>query len=76
MFVFLFCEAMKGCFYMTKQEKFLNENPALKKIALEILQSLNGESAEDCKQILDAVNYYVRNNAFFDAETARNIIEP
>ena len=59
---------------MAKQEKFLNENPEMKKIVIEILQSLNGESAEDCKQLLDAVNYYVRGNAFFDAETARDII--
>lgn len=59
---------------MNKIDKMLIENPKMKKTVLEILQSLNGESAEDCKQILDAVNYYVRGNAFFDFEMAKDII--
>ena len=59
---------------MTKYEKFLSENPAMKKPVLEIMNILNGESAEDCKQILDAVNFYVRGNSMFDAELAKDIV--
>lgn len=59
---------------MTKYEKFLQENIAMKKPVLEIMNILNGESAEDCKQILDTVHYFVNGNSMFDAELAKDIV--
>lgn len=59
---------------MTKYEKYLEENPAMKTPVIQIMNILNGESVVDCKQILDAVNYYVHGNSMFDAELAKDIV--
>lgn len=59
---------------MNKYKKMFTEDATKKDLVLEIVKLLNGESAEDCKAVLDAVNYFVHKNAFFDADMARDII--
>ena len=59
---------------MNKYEKILAENPAMKKIVLDILQNLNGESYNDAKTVLDLANYFVKENAYVDFELAKDRI--
>lgn len=59
---------------MNKYEKVLAENPAMKKIVLEILQNLNGESYNDAKTVLDLAAYCVKENAYVDFELAKDRI--
>lgn len=59
---------------MNKYKKILAEDGAKKDLVLSILKLLNGESYDDCKQILDIAAAVIKETAFLDIETAENII--
>ena len=73
MFVFLFCN-YERMFYMTKQEKILMENPAMKDAVLKILELLNNENYNDAKTVLDLAAYFIKENAYIDFELAKDRI--
>lgn len=57
-----------------KLEKIF-EDSTKKKLVLEIIEKLNGESYDDCKEIIDAVSVLLKAHSFLDADLARDIIE-
>lgn len=59
---------------MTKQEKILANDETKKKLVLEILEKLNGESYNDSKEILDLAIYFLKENAYVDFDLAKDRI--
>lgn len=57
-----------------KLEKIF-EDETKKKMVLEIIEKLNGESYDDCKEIIDAVNFMLKAYSFLDVDLARDVIE-
>ena len=60
---------------MNKFEKIIREDITKKKLVLNILELLNGESYEDSAEILAVAVYFLKKNSYVDFELAKDIIE-
>lgn len=58
----------------TAANKLMNEI-GCKQTIFKILDLLNGESFNDCKNILDLTAFYLKEHSFVDSEMAKNLIE-
>lgn len=59
---------------MNKYKKIISEDATKKELVLEILKLLNGESYVDCKEVLDIVGAFLKENAYLDYELAKDLI--
>ena len=59
---------------MSKYEKIVVEDSVKKEAVLKILEILSNENHNDCKQILDTVQYFLNQNCYLDFNLAQDLI--
>ena len=58
----------------TSANKLMNEI-GCKKTIFQILDLLNGETFNDCKNILDLTAFFIKEHSFVDSDMAKKLIE-